>query len=155
MPGGRDFIILIQPDGSKMIVGEIERDSLFAYFPEWEFEYKYYQPDPAVLDSMERYEEIISVEIFLGTWCSDSRREVPHFFKIIDNLRQSPVEGVTIWAVDRKKEIPESDIVEQRKIKRVATFIFYDDDEEIGRIVERPVQLFEADMLQILTQTER
>jgi thiol-disulfide isomerase/thioredoxin len=147
---GKNFVIQVQPDGSKMIVGQVERDTLFTYFPEWDFEYKYYQPDPVILDSLQKIDKNIAVEIYLGTWCGDSRREVPHFFKILDTLKESPFERIDLWAVNREKLIPESDVTDQKNIERVATFIFKYGNSELGRIVERPSDLMESDILHIL-----
>jgi hypothetical protein len=131
----------------------LERDTLFAYFPEWEFEYKYYQPDPLVLDSIQNKAKNLSVEIFLGTWCGDSRREVPHFFKIVDSFKENPLSKIRLWAVNRDKIIPGSDISLQRNIERVATFIIYRGDRELGRVVEKPSGLLESDILHILADS--
>ena len=150
---GPRFFVQSEPDGSKMLVGEVLRDTLFAYFPEWEFEYKYYQPDPQVLDSITQVARDISVEIYLGTWCGDSRREVPHFFKLIDTFQSNPFEDIRIWAVNRDKIIPESDITVQRGIERVASFIFFRNGREIGRVVESPDGLLESDILNILNRS--
>ena len=145
-----NFVVHTEPDGSKMIIGEFERDTLFAYYPELEFEYKYYQPDPTILDSIQNINTKVMVEIYLGTWCGDSRREVPHFFKIVDMLQQNPFEEIRLWAVNRDKVIPESGITTQKNLQRVATFIFLESGREVGRIIEKPSGLLESDMLQIL-----
>ncbi len=83
----------------------------------------------------------------MGTWCSDSRREVPRFKKILDLLNY-PAEKVKIFAVNRDKKIEKEDISGLR-IEFVPTFIFYSDGKETGRIVETPYKSLEADMLKI------
>jgi thiol-disulfide isomerase/thioredoxin len=139
-----------EADGSSVLIGLIDRSLLFQEFPEWELGLKYYRPDPAVLDSLRKISKDLSIEIFLGTWCGDSRREVPHFFKIIDELDTDLFNNVQLWAVDRSKKIPGSDLAENRNIKYVATFIIYSDDVELGRIIEVPEKTLEEDMLRII-----
>jgi thiol-disulfide isomerase/thioredoxin len=84
----------------------------------------------------------------MGTWCSDSRREVPRFLRILDELNFNN-ELLTINYVDRKKESPEGDI-SSLDIKYVPTFIFYKGGKEIGRIIETPQITLESDFKNIL-----
>ncbi len=81
---------------------------------------------------------------------ADSRREVPRFFKIIDEI-QFPQERIKIFGVDRKKESSEGDIA-ALNIELVPTFIFYVNEKEIGRIIETPEVSLEGDMLKILDE---
>ncbi len=83
----------------------------------------------------------------MGTWCSDSKREVPRFYKIIKliNYDENKIELI---CVDRKKEVTNYD-VSNYDIKYVPTFIFLKDEKEIGRIIESPKQKLEEDLLEI------
>ncbi len=148
----QEYVIKTEPDGSKILVGHITREILFSQNPEWSLGLEYYRPDQAVINSLRQVNKMIRVEIFLGTWCGDSRREVPHFLKIADQLEGMIFEHIEIWGVDRQKTIPGSRLPEKRNIKYVATFIFYDDDREIGRIVEQPKGKLESDILSILLE---
>jgi thiol-disulfide isomerase/thioredoxin len=86
--------------------------------------------------------------VFLGTWCGDSKREVPRFLKIVDAAGIT-TDRVTLLALDRKKTSPEG--VEIRYgIERVPTFIFLKKETEIGRIVETPKTTLEGDIVTIL-----
>ena len=87
--------------------------------------------------------------VFLGTWCSDSRREVPHFLKIADRCG-IPSSRIRLYGVDRSKKSKDG-LTDQFHIERVPTFIFLKDEKEIGRITERPVGSLEANILSILT----
>jgi len=137
-------------DGSTVLIGRIDRSLLFQEFPEWDLGLKYYRPDPAVLDSLRKISKRVSMEIFLGTWCGDSRREVPHFFKIVDELGTDLFADIQLWAVNRGKKIPDSDLADKRNIEYVATFIIYDGDNELGRIIEMPEKSLEKDILRII-----
>ncbi len=132
---GPDFVIKTEPDDSKMLVGQISREILFNEFPEWRLGLEYYRPDQKIIDSLKQINKSISVEIYLGTWCGDSRREVPHFFKITDDLKSSLFNDIQIWAVERNKTLPGSNLAKEKEIQYVATFIFYDGTREWGGLL--------------------
>lgn len=95
----------------------------------------------------------ISIKIVMGTWCPDSRREVPRFMKIID-IWQFPYAKITFIGVDNEKRSPVGEY-EQLNIQRVPTFILYKNNIEAGRIIENPVTSLEQDMVNILTRNEK
>ena len=141
--------ILVLPSGEKILYGKIDRDQLFVYFPEWQEVYNSYNPDPAILQQLAKYNLDIAVEIFFGTWCADSRREVPRFYRILDTARFISDEQVDLWAVDRQKRL-NNNFTQDKNIQFVATFIFSRDGKEIDRIVEAPYETLEKDILKIL-----
>jgi len=91
----------------------------------------------------------LEIKIVLGTWCPDSRREVPRFMRILDAWA-FPETGLTFIGVDNAKISPVEEY-EHLEIERVPTFIFYKNNIEAGRIIENPVSSLEQDMLNILT----
>ncbi|MEM6721376.1 MAG: thioredoxin family protein [Bacteroidota bacterium] len=91
----------------------------------------------------------VNIKLFMGTWCEDSQREVPHFYRILDMMKISN-EKVELITVDREKMTPEH-LEDGFDITNVPTFIFYKDGKEINRIVESPVTSLEKDMLSILS----
>jgi thiol-disulfide isomerase/thioredoxin len=91
----------------------------------------------------------IDVTIFFGTWCSDSRRELPRFLKVAD-MAGIPPDRITLYGLDRSKKSPDG-LTEKYHIDRVATFIFFKKGVEIGRITEAPESTIEGDMITILT----
>jgi len=94
----------------------------------------------------------ITIKIVLGTWCPDSRREVPRFMRVLD-LWQFPADKVTFIGVDNAKLSPVGEY-EKLDIQRVPTFIFYRNNIESGRIIENPVTSLEQDMVNILNRNE-
>jgi thiol-disulfide isomerase/thioredoxin len=92
--------------------------------------------------------ENVNVTVVMGTWCSDSRREVPHFYKIVDYLGFDE-SNIDLICVDRAK-VGVADEVDGLNIKLVPTFIFYKDGEELGRIVETPEGTLEKDISEIM-----
>jgi len=113
--------------------------------------YKFYTVDSLIKNKLNEIDlDSINITIVIGTWCSDSRREVPRFFKIIDEIKFAH-ENLKLIGVNRKKEISNSDSA-SLDIELVPTFIFYEDQEEIGRIIETPEVSLERDMLKILEE---
>jgi tetratricopeptide (TPR) repeat protein len=91
------------------------------------------------------------LEIFMGTWCGDSKREVPRLFKVLDYIGVRPSQ-VTMIMVDNHdstyKQSPTHE--EQGKfIHRVPSLIVYDKNNELNRVVEYPVLSWEKDLLAI------
>lgn len=91
-----------------------------------------------------------NITVIMGTWCSDSQREVPRLFKILDYLN-FPENRLTMICVDRKKNADGTE-VQDLNIDLVPTIIFFNEGEEIGRIIESPQESLEADMRQIFGQ---
>jgi thiol-disulfide isomerase/thioredoxin len=94
--------------------------------------------------------------IFMGTWCGDSKREVPRFIKILESV-DYPMKNLKIVAVDKRKDFyKKSPQGEERglNIRRVPTFIFYKNGREINRIIETPVTTLEEDILKIISQEQ-
>ena len=136
--------------GINMLYGEISRQELFAEYPNWKEKYDEYVPNTLYMTALSEKSPVLSVEIFLGTWCGDSRREVPRFLKITDMSNIVEKDSIRIWAVDRDKQL-ESGLARERNIEQVATFIFIKQGKEFGRITERPVNdSLEEDILEII-----
>ena len=126
-------------------IGPTTPDRLLAIIPGYTQRKSDYKPDASVEEMMKTYVTPRDrVEVIMGTWCPDSLREVPKFLRIVDDLRSQY--GITLpatfVAVDRAKQKP-------LKVEKVATFIYYRGDRELGRIVEKPTGLFEDDLLAI------
>ena len=90
----------------------------------------------------------VDITVFFGGWCSDSKRQVPHFLKIAD-AAGIPSDHIRFYALDRTKKSDDS-TTDHYRIERVPTFIFSRDGAEVGRITESPQTTLEADMLAIL-----
>ncbi len=107
-----------------------------------------YQPNETLLDSLKLMQMPDNILIVLATWCHDSQVQVPRFLRVLQDAGY-PESSVKVLAVDLKKKAGDLDISELN-IERVPTFIFYDDQKEIGRIIEKPVNTLEMDFYQIL-----
>lgn len=95
----------------------------------------------------------ISIEIFLGTWCGDSKREVPRFLKLLDEIKfnMANVKIIAVGASDSLyKQSPQGE-EKNKGIYRVPTFIVYRNGVEINRINEYPALSLEKDFLNIVS----
>jgi len=137
---------------------------LLGYFNRWQLTsephsnwflpgYDSFQPGTEALNKLlDINSDDLTIKIIMGTWCPDSRREVPRFLRIID-LWQFPVKNITFIGVDNAKLSPVGEY-EKLDIQRVPTFIFYINNIEAGRIIENPKTSLEQDMVNILTRNE-
>ncbi len=135
-----------------ILIGECNRKALTSVpFNKWfNPKYEVYKPDSSVIQKLKVSENLQNTNIFIvmGTWCGDSRRELPRFYKVIDELG-FPDSKVTIVAVDTKKESGNK-MLDETEFTRIPTFIFYRDKKEIGRIVESTIRSLEEEMFDII-----
>ncbi|MCF6239745.1 MAG: thioredoxin family protein [Bacteroidales bacterium] len=135
-----------------VLIGYVNREGLkMEPFHEWFTPgYKHYQVNDSILKLIDKgdFRKNIKITIVLGTWCSDSRREVPRFYKILDHLEYN-TKDLTVICVDTDKKAQGTN-VDELNITRVPLFIFYRANKELGRIIESPKKSLEADMLEIV-----
>jgi len=110
--------------------------------------YENYTLDSTITKEIQQHLKGITIKAFMGTWCGDSKREVPHFYKLLEtvNFDEKNLEMVT---VNRSKKTSDN-LQEGLNIFRVPTIIFYKKDKEIGRYVEYARETLEKDILKIL-----
>ncbi len=135
----------------KILFGYCDRNGFeIRPFKSWyDSEYNSYTVKTKELNSanIEKLKEV-KITIIMASWCSDSRREVPRMYKILDHCKYSD-KNITLINVDTKKKAGSIDI-EDYNIVKVPTIIFYANKKEIGRIIETPNKSLEADMNAIL-----
>lgn len=148
----KNKLVTDEKSGKPMLIGLCDRtafaDSNFSWW--FNSEYDNYTPDSTEVLKLSNVINDVKITVVLGTWCSDSRREVPRFLRILDKANYN-FQNLTLICVDRNKTAPDS-LVEKLDIKLVPTFICIKDDKEIGRIVETPKETLEKDLVQIVVQ---
>ena len=140
----------------EILYGPITRENLarFPYTKWFDSMYAAYIPArETVTDLKKQHTRGLRFEIFLGTWCGDSRREVPRFLKILDQLPMAEHKVSLIALGNSDSLVKQSPGHEEagKGIFRVPVFIVYRDGNEIGRITEFPVNSLENDLLRILS----
>jgi len=143
-----------EPDPPKLL-GPITAEQLGQEpFSEWFASgHDGYAPNADVLEALRRVDtDDVDVSIFFGTWCGDSRREVPRWIKLFEAM-DFPDDRLALIAVDGTKEATKrSPGGEERglEVYRVPTVIVRRGGTEIARFVEHPALSIERDLLAIL-----
>lgn len=132
-----------------ILTGRIEKRMLEDRYPWFEKNYNAYTVDEGKVSLIQQRKAGVSAIIFLGTWCGDSKREVPRFYKVIEKAGFVAFE---VYGLDRKKKTPDG-VEAPYGIERVPTFIFFKDGREIGRIIETPEKTIEEDIAKILSRS--
>lgn len=134
-----------------MIVGKFTKEDLLkGDFASWFNKgYDSYEPSKEALEVIKKNISEYEIIGFLGTWCPDSRREVPMFFKLLDEAGYD-LSKLTMVGVTRNKSTPENHEAGY-DLERVPTFIFMKDGKEVNRYVEYPVESIEADVAKIVS----
>ena len=99
--------------------------------------------------------EPTTVDIYMGTWCGDSKKWVPRFVRLWDDLGLNRSQLKFIALYDSKEKYKQGPNREEKgkNIHRVPAFIFKEKGEEFARIVESPRNDLLNDLKQIATET--
>lgn len=141
-------------NGNPMLLGRCDTSALFMEpFNSWfSTGLVQYKTDSCYADSIKAMANRYSVQLFFGTWCGDSKREVPRMLKVLyqSGFKDTAIDLVAVSNHDTLYK--QSPLHEERglNIIRVPTLIVYQSGKEIGRIVETPVESIEKDIWKIM-----
>lgn len=139
---------VIDKDGNLFGLTE-KKDFQQAPFKAWfDEEYNNYEPDASSIKALEPLLKNYTLEVFMGTWCGDSQREVPRLYKVLDAVHFD-YSKMKLYTVNRDKKTVD-DKQDGKRINYVPTIIIYKGTKEIGRIVESPIETLEKDFVIIL-----
>ena len=140
--------------GERILTGEFDRSTLLKkdYVSWYQPEFDSYEVEKSKLKALKGLRNY-RLQVFVGTWCSDSQRELPRLYKILDDLK-FPQNRLKVYAVNHDKKSFYGEEL-GKEITHVPTIIVYDNDgTEMGRIVESPVSGYlEEDLAQIVNGT--
>ncbi len=145
---------ILDKKGTEKLVGNINREGLTqAPFNDWfSKNHDNYLVNDKVISKLKNTLKGYEITVFLGTWCGDSKREVPRFYNVLE-AAGFPEKSLKVIAVDNDiKRYKQSPGGEEKglNIHRVPTFIFYKNGKEVNRIVEYPKETLEKDILKIV-----
>lgn len=137
-----------------ILLGEFNRKDLEQKpFSRWfKRGYKNYKPEKKALKTIRKNISDYEIVFYMGTWCIDSRREIPKFYKILDEAGYD-TNRISSYGVDFYKKTPEKRSKELQ-IKMVPTIIFYKDGKEVNRFVEFPVKTLAEDIADIVSSQD-
>ena len=143
------------------LLGEILRTDIAAHLPDWDGDYADYEPADVPLGVLAAVEEPVEIICVLGTWCHDSEREVPRFWKILDRAANPNLE-LTMFAVGRTGDTAADSVLtglgfdENPRatwgVEFVPTFVFMRGGRELGRIIEIPAASLEEDAAALVSR---
>ena len=140
--------------GETVVIGPTTREQIETAVPEWVQAEVEAAPDAGVARELAAVESGAAVTVFVGTWCGDSRREVPRLWKALALAGGDVPFEVRYVGVDRAKKEP-ADAIAESEVLYLPTFIVHRDGRETGRIVETSPHGVERDLLDLLTGKAR
>jgi thiol-disulfide isomerase/thioredoxin len=135
-------------------LGPITREQIEAADPAWVEALVEAKPDAEAARALASVEPGAEVTVFLGTWCGDSRREVPRLWRALDENGGAVPFQIRYIGVDREKQQP-AELVAGSGVHYVPTFIVSRGGQEVGRIVESSPRGIERDLLALLKGEEK
>lgn len=139
----------ITQNRADMVGIKVKEDFKHQPYDQWFYPtYKDYKLDKRTIKKLKKYSKDFKIKVFMSVWCHDSKREVPHLYKILEAINFD-TKNLEVIALDRSKKTPKN-LQKGFNIVRTPTFIFYKNDKEIGRYVEIPKKILEKDILRIV-----
>lgn len=143
-----------EEDEAPPLVGPVTRAEIEAHRPDWVAAGVEASPDAAAVQALAGVEPGGEVTVYLGTWCSDSKRELGRLWRGLDDAgvfdeADLPF-ALEYVALDRDKADPAGRAA-SAGIEYVPTFVVTRGGEEVGRMVEESVDGIEHDLLALLS----
>lgn len=131
------------------VVGATSRAELEAALPRWRDAIASAPVDEETARALGTVPPGAQVDVYLGTWCGDSRREVTRFLRALEHAPEPRPFTVALIGVDRQKRAPE--LPGDLDLRYVPTFVVRRDGAEVGRVVESAPRGIERELLDLLT----
>jgi len=133
-------------------VADLRREPFSRWFDDG---YQGYEARPAALAQIAaavQADSTLAIEVFFGTWCGDSRRELPRLMRILDDAGL-PASRVALYALSDNPgvfKMTPGGREHELFVHRTPTIALLRDGVELGRIVEKPATTVEEDLAAIL-----
>jgi thioredoxin 1 len=134
---------------SEPFTGEISASQLLTEYPQFRSYYEQYQPSASEIAAVKSLSGK-SLIVLLGTWCHDSEREVPRLLKLLD-LSGVKLESLSLHGVNYNKQEP-NNLHQQYDLKYTPTIILMQGENELGRVIEKPMLSLGEDLASFVTE---
>ena len=128
-----------------VMVGPLERSEVQQRLPEWTSDAEL---DVEAVRGLASVTPGAEVTVIFGTWCSDSRRDVPRLWRAFDAAGALPF-SVKFFGLDRAKTAPGFD-KSGNDLQYVPTIVVKREGREVGRIVESTREPIERELWMLL-----
>ena len=115
-------------------VGPVDQAGTFLTEPLWQRLAERYEPDPQVVEALAAIDRDVELQLSFGTWCGDSRREVPKLLKALE-LADNPHLNLRMTSLAPGFDEP-LPWIRDAELTNVPTLIVREGGQEIGRFVE-------------------
>lgn len=135
-----------------VLLGEVTRETVESFAPDWVEAEVNAQPEAEAAQALAAVEPGAEVEVYFGSWCGDSRRELPRLWKALDQSGGDPAAlpfKVRYVAIDRTKKEPAAEVA-AGDVHYLPTFVVRRGGKEVGRIVETSPHGVEKDLCALL-----
>jgi thioredoxin 1 len=136
-----------EPSGD--LLGWVSAQQLLQVDQTFAENYQNYQPSENELAAVKMLKGK-SLTVLFGAWCHDSQREVPRLLKVLD-MAQSQLHELKLVAVNHNKQEP-SGLARSLELRYTPTFVLFDGDTELGRIIEKPLVSLTEDLSNLLPE---
>lgn len=130
------------------LIGPVTKEEILAADRIYQIYIDRYEPDEEAVRYLSAHQDSVKLMVFVGSWCRESKKYIPGLMKTIELSGADNIE-VQYIGVDRQKKIPES-FLKKFDIKYIPSVLVLKGNKELGRIEEKPHQLIETDLIQIL-----
>ena len=137
---------MAQPPDERILMGTVSTDSLKRDTSlHWLHDATSYQPNADALAKLALHKDKLFVQVFCGSWCEDTHRELPRFLQI------AAASGIkySLYFVDRNKQSTAGD-EKKYNILFIPTSIVLYDGKETGRIVDMAPKGIENHLTELL-----
>ncbi|MBX9782345.1 MAG: hypothetical protein K2X48_03530 [Chitinophagaceae bacterium] len=145
-------------NGNNMLIGcctreALNREPFAAWFNNNYFDYKV---DTSLITPLKEQMQRKQFLLFMGACCGDSKREVPRILKVPDYCGVQPEQVKMVMVSNHCSLYKQSPNHEERglNILRVPALIVYENNTELSRFAEYPVESIEKDLLKIISRKE-
>lgn len=130
-------------------VGSVPLEELWQREPAWKRRMLLAEPDPEIVEALRRHPRDARITVVLGTWCGDSRSQVPPLLAAL-HAAANPRLEVEVVGILRGFQQP-AEWIRERQIINVPTVLVEENGHETGRVIETPaLDSIEEDLVAIL-----
>jgi len=137
------------PARAPALVGVLTRERIETEVPAWKAVREQSTVDESAARALASAPPGAEVLVVLGTWCGDSRRDVPRLFRALDVAGKVPF-SIELLGLDHDKAAPGRDMA-ALDVRYIPTIIVRREGKEVGRIVESAPDGVEKSLLDLLT----